>query len=176
MDDTTFFVSLFVLVSTFYAHSFYFVNCSPYCNYKSNFILIYLDNLKSLVQQYEPGTEWLIHGPCLEEVLGQLSSLQASPWAKMNCRKSLHSLKWLCSAIPKNEQLRLYFLFQKQFLMAPLSLKVSVHILGKICPRSNPDIAHMEYSMEPLKFIVYQGAYDSGSLEFSHVKSPQASL
>ncbi len=47
-----------------------------------------------------------------------------------------------------------------------------VHIRGEICPRSDPDIAHMEYSMEPLKFIiVYQGANDSGSLEFSHVKS-----
>ncbi len=52
--------------------------------------------------------------------------------------------------------------------------KGAVHILGKICPRSDPDIGHMEYSMDPLKFIiiVYQWANDSGSLEFSHVKSP----
>ncbi len=32
-------------------------------------------------------------------------------------------------------------------------LKGAVHILGKICPRSDPDVAHMEYSMDPLKFI-----------------------
>ena len=31
--------------------------------------------------------------------------------------------------------------------------KGGVHILAKICPRSDPDIAHMEYSMDPLKFI-----------------------
>ncbi len=53
--------------------------------------------------------------------------------------------------------------------------KGGVHIRGEICPRSDPDIAHMEYSMEPLNviyiIIVYQGANDSGSLEFSHVKS-----
>ncbi len=32
-------------------------------------------------------------------------------------------------------------------------VKGAVHILGKICPRSDTDIAHMEYSMDPLKFI-----------------------
>ena len=31
--------------------------------------------------------------------------------------------------------------------------KGGVHIRGEICPRSEPDIAHMEYSMDPLKFI-----------------------
>ncbi len=34
-----------------------------------------------------------------------------------------------------------------------VNYKGAVHILGKICPRSDPDIAHMEYSMDPLKFI-----------------------
>ena len=29
----------------------------------------------------------------------------------------------------------------------------AVHILGKICPRSDPDVAHMEYSMDPLKLF-----------------------
>ncbi len=29
--------------------------------------------------------------------------------------------------------------------------KGGVHIRGEICPRSDPDIAHMEYSMDPLK-------------------------
>ena len=49
--------------------------------------------------------------------------------------------------------------------------------MGEICPRSDPDIAHMKYSIDPLKLIyrpiiiVYQRAYDSGLLEFSHVKS-----
>ncbi len=59
--------------------------------------------------------------------------------------------------------------------------KGGVHIMGEICPRSDPDIAHMKYSIDPLKLIyrpllsiiiVYQRAYDSGLLEFSHVKSP----
>ncbi len=44
--------------------------------------------------------------------------------------------------------------------------------MGEICPRSDPDIAHMKYSIDPLKLIVYQRAYDSRLLEFSHVKSP----
>ncbi len=29
--------------------------------------------------------------------------------------------------------------------------KGGVHILAKICPRSDPDIAHIKYSMDPLK-------------------------
>ncbi len=29
----------------------------------------------------------------------------------------------------------------------------AVHILGKFCPKSDPDIAHMEYSIKPLKLI-----------------------
>ncbi len=29
----------------------------------------------------------------------------------------------------------------------------AVHILAKICPRSDPDIAHMEYSLDPLRLI-----------------------
>ena len=49
-----------------------------------------------------------------------------------------------------------------------------------ICPRSDPDIAHMKYSIDLQKcspstwaiIIVYQRAYDSGLLEFSDVKSP----
>ena len=43
----------------------------------------------------------------------------------------------------------------------------TVHILGEICPRSDPDIAHMEYCLDPLKFT-----YDLGLLKFSNVKSP----
>ncbi len=29
--------------------------------------------------------------------------------------------------------------------------KGGVHIMGEICPRSNPDIAHMRYYLGPLK-------------------------
>ncbi len=36
------------------------------------------------------------------------------------------------------------------------AFKGGVHILGKICPRSDPDIAHIEYSMDPLMFICHQ--------------------
>ena len=38
-----------------------------------------------------------------------------------------------------------------------LTVKGAVHILGKICPRSDPDIASMEYSMDPLKFMYTKG-------------------
>ncbi len=43
---------------------------------------------------------------------------------------------------------------EKSIFSTPLlKSKGAVHILGKICPRSDPDIAHMEYSMDPLQFI-----------------------
>ena len=56
--------------------------------------------------------------------------------------------------------------------LIPYYMRWGPYILGKICPRSDPDIAHMKYSIDPLKLIVNQRAYDSGLLEFSHVKSP----
>ncbi len=31
--------------------------------------------------------------------------------------------------------------------------KGAVHILGEICPRSDPDIAHMKYYLDPIKLI-----------------------
>ncbi len=31
--------------------------------------------------------------------------------------------------------------------------KGGVHIWGEICPRSDPDIAHMGYYLDPIKFI-----------------------
>ncbi len=54
----------------------------------------------------------------------------------------------------------------------------AVHILGEICPRSDPDIAHMLYYLGPLKLkykyflIVYQRGNGFGNINFSHVKSP----
>ncbi len=34
-----------------------------------------------------------------------------------------------------------------------VNLKGGVHIWGKICPRSDPGIAHMKYSIDPLELI-----------------------
>ncbi len=31
--------------------------------------------------------------------------------------------------------------------------KGAVHIMGEICPRSDPDIAHMGYCLDPIKFV-----------------------
>ncbi len=35
-----------------------------------------------------------------------------------------------------------------------LDYKGAVHILGEICPRSNPDIVHMGYFLVPIKFTI----------------------
>ncbi len=48
---------------------------------------------------------------------------------------------------------------QKVFLS---QLEGAVHILGKVCPRLDPDIAHMEYSMDPLKFIYLRNGDECG--------------
>ncbi len=34
--------------------------------------------------------------------------------------------------------------------------KGAVHILGEICPRSDPDIAHMEYCLDSLKLNLHR--------------------
>ena len=55
--------------------------------------------------------------------------------------------------------------------------KGAVHILGEICPRPNPDIAHMKYCLDPLKFTYkplllygHQGARFGETLaRFGHV-------
>ncbi len=36
------------------------------------------------------------------------------------------------------------------FVFKPYPLKGGVHIMGEICPRSDPDIAHMRYYLGPL--------------------------
>ncbi len=35
--------------------------------------------------------------------------------------------------------------------VSSVHLEGGVHILGEICPRSDPDIAHMRYYLGPLK-------------------------
>ncbi len=40
-----------------------------------------------------------------------------------------------------------------QCLFDHFHCKGGVHIMGKICPRSDPDIAHMKYSIDPQKLI-----------------------
>ena len=58
-------------------------------------------------------------------------------------------------------------------------LQGGVHIMGEICPRSNPDIAHVKYSIDPLKLIYrslllydHQGArFGEIWARFGHVNS-----
>ncbi len=38
-------------------------------------------------------------------------------------------------------------------MVLQLITKGGVHILGEICPRSDPDIAHRGYYLDPLKLI-----------------------
>ena len=42
-------------------------------------------------------------------------------------------------------------IYLKLFSKQPVIIKGAVHILGEICPRSNPDIAHMGYYLDPTR-------------------------
>ena len=53
-------------------------------------------------------------------------------------------------------------------------IKGGVHIWGEICPRSDPDISHLGYYLDPKKFIynIYHRSWNLESVKFSHVKYP----
>ncbi len=55
------------------------------------------------------------------------------------------------SCVPKSP-----YSMNKELLAGRLAVvpKGGVHIMGKICPRSDPDIAHMRYYLGPLKMRV----------------------
>ncbi len=40
--------------------------------------------------------------------------------------------------------------------------KGGVHIMGEICARSDPDIAHMGYYLDPLQLTIYHWIWDLG--------------
>ena len=46
-----------------------------------------------------------------------------------------------------------FLLFQKSLGHVVKIDQGGVHILGEICPRSDPDIAHMGYYLDPIKLL-----------------------
>ena len=68
---------------------------------------------------------------------------------KNDSRLSEHLTHYKSFISKQCHELTISFLTKKKLI----SCKGAVHILGKICPRSNPDITHKEYSMEPLNVI-----------------------
>ena len=61
---------------------------------------------------------------------------------------------WLAQTWDSNKKfVQLYYFCAILFARTSVKHKGGVHILGEICPRSDQDIAPMEYYLDPLKFI-----------------------